>query len=549
MYHNGPIHQNIFYIGVEASDEKLVILNAIIDKYTGEIPHNISPDNRTILILDTSIPYDLIKNIKNISSNVGEIKILDHHSTTSENYGKLNKLNKFTIKTNGQLITNYLYLDEKLSGTTLTYKALFDGRVPYLLKMIEKNDTGKWDIFSSLYAFYEMQFKCNTFLRRLNFMDSIQGNLNIYDNSPEKLLELFTPELIINFLINGIYIKHIVLRASRLIELNFLHNDDTYLYDRGEGDKYDKKKLFIINSPYLYGPVANTCNSTYNNNTNGGILTLVWGITVDNKSKVSIRGKCNEKIFNPSTVIASFGKDNKYIERFKEPGGGHVNACSFVLANYLSSYIADLPAINNNNKMPNIAGDLKKEFSRIFDALYGTNINNENSSNKIKKYLNEQLKPFKNRNNKDFVPFIQVWLSEKIKEYIDLIKKYIPINNLRKLFTKEFTTDQGRSIYFIPFSTNKNNRTLNISSFNIVETFLDDNLFDEWCRTDLDDNYIVLWYFNAKENKFIFKIMKRDLNNNSSNSKSSMRINHTVDNSTEIRNWDNIKRIIIGLLF
>jgi hypothetical protein len=259
LYHKGPIHQNIFYIGVEASDEKLVILNAIIDKYTGEIPHNISPDNRTILILDTSIPYDLIKNNKIISSNVGEIKILDHHSTTSENYGKLNK---FTIKSNGQLITNYLYLDEKLSGTTLTYKALFDGRVPYLLKMIEKNDTGKWDIFSSLYAFYEMKFKCNTFLRRLNFMDSIQGNLNIYDNSPEKLLELFTPELIINFVINGIYIKHIALRASRLIELNFLHNDGTYLYDRGEDNKYDQKKLFIINSPYLYGPVANTCNST-----------------------------------------------------------------------------------------------------------------------------------------------------------------------------------------------------------------------------------------------------------------------------------------------
>ena len=37
-------------------------------------------------------------------------------------------------------------------------------------------------------------------------------------------------------------------------------------------------------------------------------LTLVWGNTVGNKSKVSIRGKCNEKIFNPSTVIASFGK-------------------------------------------------------------------------------------------------------------------------------------------------------------------------------------------------------------------------------------------------
>ena len=242
-------------------------------------------------------------------------------------------------------------------------------------------------------------------------------------------------------------------------------------------------------------------------------------------------------------------RDNKDIKPFKEPGGGHVNACSFVLTNYLSSYIAGLPAINNNNKMPNIAGDLKKEFSRIFDALYDTKINNENSSNKIKTYLIQQLKPIKNRNNKDFVPFIKVWLTEKIKEYIKLIQKYKPINNLTKLFTKDFTSDQGRSIYFIPFSTNKNNITLNISSFNIVETFLDDNLFDEWCITDLADNYIVLWYFNAKENKFIFKIMKRNLNNNSSNSKSSMRINHTVDNSTEICNWDDIKRIIIGLLF
>lgn len=104
-------------------------------------PKNIA--GKDVIIMDTAYNYDILRNIFELANSV---TFIDHHITIRNDVEKLKK--EFSNKN-----INIIY-EESECGATLTWKFLFPNKkIPWFLKYIKANDTGKWETYNNTYNF------------------------------------------------------------------------------------------------------------------------------------------------------------------------------------------------------------------------------------------------------------------------------------------------------------------------------------------------------------------------------------------------------------
>lgn len=263
------------------------------------VPNDI--EGKNIIIIDVAYKIEILKRIFELAKKV---TFIDHHITISDDVKKMpSSINK----------KHEIIYDLNSCGATLTWKYFFKNKpLPYFLKLIEDNDTGKWIFPETIPFITYLEVKYPTDLSR---------------RSIAKWKNLFDDKMVAKLINKGnIYYEYKVHIAET--------NAKKYSMEAFPSEKIYEKFTKYFEKPFQY-KVALYCGMGCPSVTELGkkILdsvncdfVIMWALNLDKKEYVlSFRSKSTDV----GNIAKIFG------------GGGHTlaAACSFSSNEY---FIGDL---------------------------------------------------------------------------------------------------------------------------------------------------------------------------------------------------------------